>query len=468
MPPTFDALGACAASVDVALASYLDDEALAARQRRRLLRLLSHAGRHSPLYREILGGGTAAQDIDLASLPVQRKPELMQRFDDWVTDPALRLDTLRSFTSDRALIGSDFAGRYVVWESSGSSGEPALFVQDAAAMAVYDALEGVRPEQLRPPRGPLDPRLSGPIVFIGAVDGHFASTVSVERLRRLNPWQRLRLHSLSFLQPLPDLMDALRRLAPAAIATYPSLAVMLAEEYVAGRLSHAPREVWTGGETLSAGMRRFVQQAFGCRVVDHYGTSEFFTLASECSAGRLHLNSDWAILEPVDAQGRPAPPGETGATTLLTNLANLVQPLIRYELGDRVAWDPIACECGSRLPVIQVEGRSDDIVRLKLAGQRPVVLAPLALTTVLEEGAGLFDFQLVQRAGDRLELHIPLSGADAQRALRTARGVLEAFLARQGAPGVRIQCRSGVARRHGRSGKVKRVKVAMGERAAAV
>ena len=61
-----------------------------------------------------------------------------------------------------------------------------------------------------------------------------------------------------------------------------------------------------------------------------------------------------AILQPVDAQHRPVPVGETGFTTLLTNLANRVQPLIRYDLGDRVRFAPEACECGSALPVMAV------------------------------------------------------------------------------------------------------------------
>ena len=112
--------------------------------------------------------------------------------------------------------------------------------------------------------------------------------------------------------------------------------MLLAEERIAGRLRIAPSEIWTGGETLSPAMREFVQRAFGCPVANSYGASEFLSLACECAHGALHLNSDWAILEPVDAQGRAVPAGETGATTLLTNLANHVQPLIRYDLGDRV------------------------------------------------------------------------------------------------------------------------------------
>ena len=56
------------------------------------------------------------------------------------------------------------------------------------------------------------------------------------------------------------------------------------------------------------------------------------------------------------------PAGEPGHTTLLTNLANHVQPLIRYDLGDGVLVHRAACACGSPLPVIEVEGRGDDML----------------------------------------------------------------------------------------------------------
>jgi phenylacetate-coenzyme A ligase PaaK-like adenylate-forming protein len=43
-------------------------------------------------------------------------------------------------------------------------------------------------------------------------------------------------------------------------------------------------------------MRGVIRQAFGCPVTNEYGASEFLALASECACGRLHLNSDCAIL----------------------------------------------------------------------------------------------------------------------------------------------------------------------------
>jgi phenylacetate-CoA ligase len=455
MLPSFDPWLSGAVAADVALASHSGHRSLRLRRERRLSNLLVSATRGSRLYRRLIGDPAGRR---LQDLPITRKADLMGQFDDWVTDPVVRLDALRRFVADRSHIAEPFLGRYVVWESSGSSGQPGIFVQDATSMAVYDALEALRRPMLRSPMQLLDPFCLGEsIVFVGATGGHFASAVSVERARRLSPARARSLHSVSFLQRADRIVAELQALAPTIIATYPSAAVLLAEEHVAGRLKHAPREVWTGGESLSNAMRHFIHRAFGCPVTNSYGASEFLSLASECHCGRMHLNSDWAILESVDDRGNAVPAGETGATCLLTNLANHVQPLIRYDLGDRVTLRPAACACGSPLPVINVQGRSDDTLKLCQPGGQAVSVLPLALCTVLEDDAGLFDFQVVQESPCDLLLRTGLCGHDADVALHRARTVLSAFLEGQGAIGVHIHCRSHAVMTQGRSGKVQRV-----------
>ena len=457
MLPVFDPWRSASIAADVLAATHASAQALAARRERRLGELLIVAARGSAFYRRVLKGRDP-RSLSLQSLPIVRKAELMARFDDWVTDPELHLDGLRRFTADRTRIADAFLGRYVVWESSGSTGEPGIFVQDTAAMAVYDALESLRRPSVRPLQRLLDPwGLGEQSVFIGAIEGHFASTVSVERLRRLNPMLAPRLHGVSFLQPTAQLVAELDALAPTVLSTYPSMAALLAQEHLDGHLKAAPREVWTGGETLSVAMRAFIQQTFDCTLVNSYGASEFLTLACECHRGGMHLNSDWVILEPVDERGRAVPCGETGATTLLTNLANHVQPLIRYDLGDQVRLLAMPCACGSRLPVIEVKGREDDTLRLGQWPETAVTVLALALSTVLEDEAGLFDFQLVQHGPCELLLRSGLHGEDADSTLQRARSVLMAFLARQGAPDVQIHCRCGEPGLRGRSGKVKRV-----------
>lgn len=439
----------------VMAASAVGPKALEALQSARLRALLADAKARSPLWQRTLRGVDPAS-IALQDLPVTHKRELMAQFDEWVADPALRLPGLREFMRQGERIGSPYLERYTVWQSSGSSGEPGVFVQDPAAMAVYDALEAQR----RPwsVRRWFDPWCLGErIVFVGATDGHFASVVSMRRLRRLNGLLATHLHDVSFLQPTAQLVSQLNALAPTVITSYPSAAVMLADEYRAGRLRCRPREVWTGGESLSPAMRDCIEQAFGCTVVNSYGASEFLALASQCRFGRLHLNSDWAILESVDEEGRPVPEGCLGATTLLTNLANRVQPLIRYDLGDRIALHTRGCACGSALPVVEVQGRHDDTLHLVPAGGQPVSLLPLAVCTVLEEEAGVVDFQVVQRGPGELELLLGRDGAPSSETSKRATRALARYLAGMGAGGVRLSCHEGRPVQRGPGGKVQRV-----------
>ncbi|MDO9284547.1 MAG: AMP-binding protein [Aquabacterium sp.] len=455
--PVFDALQLAEATRAVLAANGDDAAALARRQAARLTRLVGAARAGSALYRERLKGITPGR-TPLADWPAVTKPELMQRFDDWVTDPALQLDALRAFTADPERIGQAFAGRWQVWESSGSSGEPAIFVQDAQAMAVYDALEALRRSTPHRWQRWFDPLgLGERYAFVGATGGHFATYVSTLRLQRLNPWMAGRLRCFSILQPTADLLTQLQDYAPTVIATYPSAAALLADEALSGRLAMRPREVWTGGETLSAAVRQHVQQVFGCALCNSYGASEFLAIGWQCEHGRLHANTDWALLEPVDAQGRPVPAGVQSHTTLLTHLAQFAQPLIRYDLGDRLTLMPEPCNCGSPLPVIEVLGRCDDALHLTGRHGRLVTLLPLALTTVLEDDARLYDFQLQQRDRHTLVLRVPLPAAQAGAALARGCAALHRFCEQQGLQGLQIVGEAGPALLHGRSGKTCRV-----------
>lgn len=310
MTTVFDPLRMSAVSLDVMAVNRDSAQGVARRQQARLALLLDAALAGSRLYRQLLAARTTAR-TPLQNLPVVTRGQLMDRFDDWVTDPCLTLDALRAFTADPSRIAQPWQGRYMVWESSGTSGQPGIFVQDAQAMAVYDALEALRRCAPRPLARWLDPlSLAERIAFVGATSGHFASYVSVQRLRALNPWLAGNTRSFSIQVPTPELVAALNDFAPTVLATYPTAAALLADEAGSGALRIAPREVWTGGETLSPTVRAHIAQGLDCPVRNSYGASEFFTMGWECAHGHMHLNADWVILEPVDEHQRPVPPGQ--------------------------------------------------------------------------------------------------------------------------------------------------------------
>ncbi len=183
-----ESLSSGAVAIDVMACGYATADAIAARRTIRLGQLLNAAFKGSPFYRERLHG-FSIDTAPLSSLQSVSRGELMQRFDDWVTDPALKLSELRAFTADPRRIGELYLDKYLIWESSGTSNEPGIFVQDAPALAVFDALESFRRSEPRLLQRWFDPLfLTERIAFVGAIGGHFSSVVSMQRLRKINPF----------------------------------------------------------------------------------------------------------------------------------------------------------------------------------------------------------------------------------------------------------------------------------------
>lgn len=444
---------------DIWLAAAAGRKEIAARTARRFADIVRHARERSAFYAEHFRALPRAGCEPCDVPPVTRRA-LMQRFDDWVTDPDVTLDTASDFVSDPARAGRLYLGRYAVWTSSGTTGEPGLFVHDGLALAVYDALE-----MLRLGRGLLAPGFLGGLLFgggryamVAATGGHFAGVASVERMRLAAPALADRLRVFSILEPLVRLVDALNEYQPSCLATYPSCASLLAAEQRAGRLRIAPGVIWLGGETLSPACRAEIRVAFQCRILEEYAASECMSIACECERGRLHVNSDWALLEPVDRHYQPVAPGEPSHTALLTNLVNRVQPLIRVDIGDSIASDPEPCDCGAPFPTLRVEGRCDDVLALTDANGRHVELLPLALTTVVEEHAGAHQFQIVQAAPDVLNVRLQTPpGASPAPLWRKVERALRAHLDAQGLPAVQLCFEPGPLEPSERSGKLRRV-----------
>lgn len=420
----------------------------------RLRAMLRFARSASPYYRRLYAD--LPHDAPLADLPPTNKRELMANFEDCCTDRGVRLEEVERFLADREHIGAPFLGRYHAWKSSGTSGTPGIFLQDRHAMAVYDAL--VAAQMDADAIGALDAsRLAsggGRAALVVATGDHFASITSWEHLRRVFPAVAKR--SFSVLDPLPKLIRELNEFKPAFLSSYPSVLLLLAAEQVAGRLHIAPARIWSGGEFLGEAANQAIESAFGCPVMNEYGASECLCIAYRCSAGWMHVNSEWVILEGVDARGKPTEPGDLSHTVLLTNLANWVQPIIRYDLGDRMVTSPTPCACGNPTPAIRIEGRTDAVLALKTRAGKTVRLVPLALTTVVEEAAGEHRFQIAQAAADHLVVRMDNQGTAGQRAARwkLARDALRAYLRAQSLANVRLTLDREPPRLDPRSGKL--------------
>jgi putative adenylate-forming enzyme len=420
----------------------------------RLEALTLHARAHSPYYRHLYKH-LPEDALRLADLPVVTKAGLMAAFDGWCTDPAISRAAVDAFLAEQARIGERFLDRYIVWMSSGTSGVPGIFIQDAMAMSTYDALVSAHLA------GPTFSTCNwqdvaaqgGRAALITADTDHFASIASWRRLAAGKPW--LDMKSFAVTQPVADIVRALNDYQPAFVSSYPTVLALLAQEQAAGRLAIHPAALWSGGEGLSPTGRRDIERVFACPLQNEYGASECLAIADACVEGWLHVNADWVILEPVDRHHRPTPPGALSHTVLLTNLANTVQPIIRYDLGDSVRAKAGPCLCGNPLPAIQVEGRSDDVIELRARDGACLQLVPLALTTIVEDAAAVHRFQIVQLAGNRLGLR--LMDGDRARAGASAVAALRGYLDRNALANVDVVLEPGEPRPERDSGKLRQV-----------
>ena len=143
-------------------------------------------------------------------------------------------------------------------------------------------------------------------------------------------------HCFSGTMPLPDLVAALNAAEPKveALQGWPSVIRLLALEALAGRLALTPTWVSVAGEVCTAPVREAVRAAWGIELSEFWGCSEG-TYAFPCGVGQgMHISDDLVILEPVDEEGNVVPYGQPADRVLLTNLFNLDQPLIRYDIVD--------------------------------------------------------------------------------------------------------------------------------------
>ncbi|RXH00962.1 phenylacetate--CoA ligase family protein [Bradyrhizobium zhanjiangense] len=410
--------------------------AIAQRQRARLGEAVAFARANSPYYRELYQG--LPERIESSSvLPVAHKQELMRHFDDWVTDREVSFAAVRAFVDNPELIGQRLLGKYSVATTSGTTGTPGIFLLDEHNWTVTLAFS------LRMMIGALSAsdmlRLlvgGGRAASVLAMGGHYIGATRFAAIHTKSSARRFR--ALPAQAPLQNLVAELNRFCPALLIGYASVMALLAAEQDAGRLHIRPALVLPTSEGLSPDGYDRIARAFHAKVRTIYVATECLFMAIGCEHGWHHVNSDWAILEPVDASYRPVPPGEESHTVLVSNLANRVQPILRYDLGDRILQRPDPCPCGNPLPAIRVRGRAADILTFPTECGEKVAVPSLALE--IDHVPGVELLQIVQTAPTQLRVRLhPAADADPNRVWRAVHSELTKLLNEHGLGQVSVE-----------------------------
>lgn len=367
---------------------------ITALQELRLRTLLCYAWDHSDWHRARFEQAGIARgqlaSLPLAAFPTMSKRDLLTHFDEIVTVAGLRQDDLRRFDENDPLGERSLAGGYHVVHSSGSTGTPGYFVYDNAAWEqmllgiIRGALWNMGAGDI------LRLLLGGPrVLYLAATGGRYGGAMAVgDGAAGLRAAQ---LH-LDVNTPLTEWDRRIRAFRPNIIIGYPSAVKILGEQLTRGAAECEIRRVICCGEPLAPGLRRYLENAFGCDVVNFYGASESLALGVETgTSDGMVLFDDMNVIEIENGE------------MYLTSLYNYAQPLIRYRVSDRLTLrEPAPGDPDPFTRADLVLGRCEDLLWFDDGAGGKEFLHPLSVEGFCIEG--LRDYQFRQTGAGSFEL----------------------------------------------------------------
>ena len=413
-------------------------------QQQRLKKLVRYARENSPYYKKLYKG--ISDDFSLSDLPTTDKVEMMAHFNDFLTDRNITMDRINEFTKDLDNIGRMIDGKYLIFKTSGSTGNPAVVLYDKQNIDVSSAVAAFRTFARKEDfRAFMKHGKKTAGVF---ADYGFYLACGMSRYLQLQMPQKKTKITVDVNAPEEEIIKQLNDFIPSMLSGYPSNLALLADY---DELKIHPDVIITGGELLTDEIRKKLTDRFGCYVQTHYSCTEAGEIACECSEGHLHINEDWVIVEPVDKNNNPVGFGVQSDKILITNLSNYIQPFIRYELTDRIIVHNEPCACGKSSLWLEIEGRTDDILEF----ENNISIAPMSLYKILEEVKSIKRFQLIQRATNRLELRI--ISDDREQAFAEAKQSLSEFFLSKGLSDIDIVLSDSPPAANSVSGKFKHI-----------
>jgi phenylacetate-CoA ligase len=366
----------------------LSPAALRRKQRADLESIVRFAAAHTAYYRERYAGLPLQGEIDIAALPLLRKEDVVAH-----------LPEMLAAGHDPRTTSIGYTG--------GSTGKPLAFYYDEAKHELMRAgmmrsymMAGWHPgEKIANFWGARQDTVAGGVFGGAAIEDFVAAekTIAAHKLSadRLQEWA-----------------DFIRRYCPVLLQGYASILAALARHVLDARIAMPTslRGVFSTAEVLNEWQRELMQEAFGCKVYNQYGSREIPNIACECRHGRMHVFTDMVYLESQRVADEER--------LLVTSLTNRLMPMIRYENGDSAQLLEETCDCGSPFPLMAMGMcRSNDHIAAP-DGRR---VHPAYFNGLLYGLTQIESYQFVQPAAGRLVLNVvcatPLA-ADTAAALR--------------------------------------------------
>ena len=354
-----------------------DRQTMLRHQEKGFRELLSHVWENSVFYRDYYSSHGIREkdlpDLSVQDLPCVTKQTLMDHFDLAVTDPRVRKDMLESWIRSQSHFGQVFYKDFVLQVTSGSSGTVGLFVYDRISLRVINTAMANRLP--RPENASGRTRVACYMrQAVGLMPASVYEAVFMELSSRTE-------HGLA----------KLNAFQPHRIIGFSSNVTVLAEFALQNKLRIHPQTVVVTGDHLTEGMERKIHDAWGVPIIVLYSCCESLYLAvKRADQHEMEVVGDLNILEVLDDDHQPTPPGQPGRA-VLSNLYNKTLPILRYEMGDYLVPGTVAAN-SSILTVRSIMGRANDALPVVLEDGTPAAIHPIVLSGFFVPGLSRVQF----------------------------------------------------------------------------
>ena len=345
-------------------------------QRKMLRGIIKHAYENVPFYHQKFRlVGIKPDDIktvdDLKKIPVTTKQELRDNFPEGVITKGVDIN------------------KCWVSHTSGSTGMPLTIIYDEKDDD-YEKAIALRPN----------------ISCGQKVRSGWASFTTPDHIVPKKWFQHIGFFSpkfISIFDSVREHIQIIEKFNPDVLDGFSSSIYLLAKEIKkTGTDKINPRLIFGTAETLTDGMRKYINSAFGVEMHDQFGCAELGRTAWECSEHcGYHIDMDAVIMEFL-SDGEAVASGERGEI-VCTGLYQHAMPFIRYASGDVGIPSDEKCPCGRGLPLMKVlEGRKDAFIQVP----NGKIFSPLIWTLLMRYYSDISQFKVIQEKIDLIRIQI--------------------------------------------------------------
>ncbi len=208
---------------------------------------------------------------------------------------------------------------------------------------------------------------------------------------------------------MPDILKRINRFKPNLIRGYLSAMIQIARYLQDKNLSFnfTPKALSSTTETLLPPFAKLIESTFGAKLYDQYGCGECNSIAFDIGDDNgMYIASEHVLLEILDEQNNPTK--YNSGKFVITNLDNFAMPFIRYENGDIGAFGRKKTETPIHLPILKkIEGRQADTITLKDGSKVHGVFFTDILDELFDENPSeIHRFQVFQQVPGEIEFRI--------------------------------------------------------------